>query len=262
MYRASIIVFNRDEPPPWGRGKHEEGDRQRKIHPHNTCFRLFHFLLAGSGPLRTRTGTHSPALPGGCFPSHWSIPSARNSQLQEDTLPGRQAPCAQDASSMSSPLSLGGEHRADGHAPAAALQSHTHTAPPLTGVRWELDQNKIPAVVQQGLQMFLTSSWRGCMDRSPHGTERQSSCQNNVTLQGRDTIMGRIKPLGVFTTRAMLVGPSCNQYFAATLLMEICDLCMLPPPTSTQGCFHFSPLRRELPTHRNQIPKRHRKTKL
>lgn len=144
----------------------------------------FTFSLSGSAPLQTRTGTQSPTLAGGCFPSHWSIPSARNSQLQEDTLPGRQAPCAQDASSMSSPLSLEGEHRADGHAPAATLQSHTHKAPPLTGVQWELDQNNIPAVVQQDLQMFLSSSWRGCMDRSPHGMERQSSCQNDVAFWG------------------------------------------------------------------------------
>ena len=44
-------------------------------------------------------------------------PSARNSQLQEDARPGMQAPCAQDANSMSSPLSLVGEHRAEGHTP-------------------------------------------------------------------------------------------------------------------------------------------------
>lgn len=55
-------------------------------------------------------------------------PSVRNSQLQEDALPGRQAPGTQEASSMSSPLSLGGEHRAGDH-------TQTRTASPLAGSR-------------------------------------------------------------------------------------------------------------------------------
>ena len=114
--------------------KRKAMDRGRSI-PTAPDSGSFTLLLAGSGPLQTRAVTwRHPPSPAGVFPRHRSLPSARNSQLQEDTLPGRQAPCAQDASSMSSPLSLGEEHRADGHAPAAILQRHTCTAPPLTGM--------------------------------------------------------------------------------------------------------------------------------
>lgn len=108
-------------------------DRGRSI-PTAPTSGSFTLSPAGSAPLQTRAGTQRhPPSPAGVFSRRTSLPSARNSQLQEDTLPGRQAPCAQDASSMSSPLSLGGEHRADGHASAATLQRHTRVAPPLTG---------------------------------------------------------------------------------------------------------------------------------
>ena len=117
-------------------------DRGRSI-PTAPASGSFTLSLAGSSPLQTRAGTQRcPASPAGAFPRRRSLPSARNSQLQEDALPGRQAPCAQDASSMSSPLSLGGEHRADGHTLAAMLQIHVSMAPPLTGMQWGLDQTK------------------------------------------------------------------------------------------------------------------------
>ena len=110
-------------------------DRGRSL-PTDTCFRLLHFITVRVWYPKTRAGTwRRPPSPAGVLPRHRSSPSARNSQLQEDTLPGRQAPCAQDASSMSSPLSLGGERRADRHTPAATLQRHARVAPPPAGTR-------------------------------------------------------------------------------------------------------------------------------
>lgn len=131
-------------PPPQGKGKCEEGDGQRMIHPHSINFRLFHFW----SPPNQSWHPEMPTLPR-------SLPSARNSQLQ-DTLPGRQAPCTQDASSMSSPLSLAAEHRADGHSLAATLQTHTQTRGTAThrhavGVQ----ANGIPAVIQEHIPCIL-----------------------------------------------------------------------------------------------------------
>lgn len=74
----------------------------------------------------------------------------------------------------------------------------------------------------------------------------------------------------------MPAGPSCSillqpcwfgwKYvtlsFSALLCKTYVDAHTLPPPTSTQGCFRFYPLQRELPAHRNYVPKRHQKTKL
>lgn len=78
--------------------------------------------------------------------------------------------------------------------------------------------------------------------------------------------MGEIKPLKAHTALVMPVGSSCRILLqscgfgrkAFTLTLSALHPHTLPPPTSTRGRFHFHPLQRELPTHGNYIPKRHK----